>query len=379
MVDITAVKAAQQQAEQLTVRLNAVLDNIKSAILLVAADGEIIRVNHAFLSNLTADVPETFDQLLDQLMEVVNDPDAVRHHALSAMQHQRMVKQHELTLRDGRVIACDYSPIFYDGGVEHLWHCRDITSYKQAMRDLQVALEREIQLNKLRNDFVSIVSHEFRTPLSIISSSNETLMHYYDRLAADQRTQRHLRIETQVRHMTAMLDDALHMGKMESSFAFAPKRTDITSMVNEIVSDFRQTFPKYRIVFDDNQRICEAEVDPKMFRQIIHNLLSNAIKYSEEGSQVTVELKIDQEYAVMVVADQGIGIPSSEHDRMFQMFKRGSNVQNIPGSGLGLVVVNNAIKRHNGSIAFESEVNRGTRFVIKLPASQTYYRQSNVG
>jgi PAS domain S-box-containing protein len=370
VVDITMVKAAQQRAEQLTLRLNAVLDNIKSAILLVEADGKIIHVNHAFQNNLLMDSPDTFGEILDLLARISVDPDELRHHALSAMQEQRVHKQHELTLRDGRIISCDYSPIVHEDRVEHLWHCRDVTAYKQTLRDLQVALEQEIQLNKLRNDFVSIVSHEFRTPLSIINSSNETLLRYNDRLSQEQKAQRHLRIETQVRHMTAMLDDALLMGKMESSFKFVPQRTDLSQLIEEIVTDFRQTFPEYHIVVDNHQRSCEAEVDPKMFRQIAHNLLSNAIKYSEEGSQVKVELTTDHEYAVLAVTDQGIGIPSSEHDRMFQLFKRGSNVQDIPGSGLGLVIVHNAVKRHNGSISFESEINRGTRFIVRLPVQQ---------
>lgn len=371
LVDITADKTAQQQAEQVTLRLNTVLDNIKSAVLLVSADGKIIRINRAFIDGLGKDEPETFAELLDQFAEVVTHPEEMRHHAVTAMQEQRVLKQYELTLKDGRVMSCDYNPIVHGNCVEHLWHCRDITVYKQAMSELQLALEREVQLNRLRNDFISMVSHEFRTPLSIINSSNETLMRYDNRLSEEQKIRRHLKIETQVRHMTAMLDDALSLGKTESSFIFSPVQTDIASMVNEILSDFRQTHQSYRLVFNDQRRKCEAEVDPKMFRQIIHNLLSNAIKYSEEGSQVTVDLDCAGAEIVLSVADEGIGIPSSEHDRMFQMFRRGSNVQNIPGSGLGLVVVNNAVQRHNGSITFESEVNRGTRFVIRLPIQQS--------
>lgn len=372
VVDITAEKLAQRQAEQLTSHLNMVLDNIKSAVLLVAPDGEIIRYNRAFANGFGVKVPKTFMELLDSFSEIVLESQGFRERAIACLQDHQPVNQYEFTLLDGRVISCDYRPIVYDDHVEHLWHCRDITVYKQTMRDMQLALEREVQLNKLRNDFISMVSHEFRTPLSIINSSNETLLRYDGRLTGEQKFKRHQKIETQVRHMTAMLDDALSLGKMESSFGFAPQLISLGVLIGDILSDFRQTYQGYEIAYDCPDGGCEAEVDPKMFRQIIHNLMSNAIKYSDEGSQITVSLSCENSEIFLSVADQGIGIPDSDHGRIFQMFTRASNVQNIPGSGLGLVVVNNAVRRHNGSITFESEAQRGTRFIVRLPSRQIF-------
>jgi PAS domain S-box-containing protein len=250
---------------------------------------------------------------------------------------------------------------------------RDITYRKQAEHDLRRALEHEQQLSELRSRFVSMVSHEFRTPLSVIQSSADTLERYNDRLDAVRRAQRFERIHTQVKHMTVMLDEIMTIGKLESRMIeFNPIPVDVVKLCQELVDEMRLLGDAHPIELSVTSEDCPPlDLDEKLMRQIVTNLLSNALKYSPGGQPVQVWLDYrDPRTLILSVADQGIGIPLEDQPSLFEAFHRASNVGTITGTGLGLAIVRRAVELHDGTIDFTSGEGQGTTFTLTFPRNR---------
>ena len=247
---------------------------------------------------------------------------------------------------------------------------RDISYRKAHERELRQALEAEQQLGALRSHFVSMVSHEFRTPLTIIQSSADGLERFSDRLDAVQRAQRFNRIYTQVQHMVVLLDEVMTIGRLESrQVEFNPAPLDVVALCQNLIDEMRLLY-----AFNPIELILEAEgdaqadLDEKLMRQIVTNLLSNGLKYSPEGTPLRVTLSCpDAQVLILQVADQGIGIPAADQANLFEAFHRASNVGTIAGTGLGLAIVRRAVELHGGTIDFTSAEGQGTTFTITLP------------
>jgi signal transduction histidine kinase len=182
------------------------------------------------------------------------------------------------------------------------------------------------------------------------------------------RQEEHLNnIQAQVNHLTALLDDILTISKAESiGLDFNPVPTDLHKLCAQAVKQIQQnTGGSHEIIFSGSPII--AVVDEKLMSQAISNLLSNAVKYSPPGSRVSLELASSGEQVILRIADEGIGIPKEDRERLFQIFHRASNVRNISGTGLGLAITRRAVEVHGGSITVESEVGEGTTFTLILP------------
>ena len=245
----------------------------------------------------------------------------------------------------------------------------DITKRKQTEENVLKALEREKELNALQARFISIASHEFRTPLAIISSSNGLLNDYRHRLSDPQKHKHRQRIQAAVQHMTEILEDVLTISVVESDpTSFNPAPLDLTAFCREMVESLQASHPHRTLELSlrDSAPI-EACLDGKLLRQILSNLMSNAIKYSPGDRPVSIRLGTEEETAVIAVRDEGIGIPETDRDRLFQLFQRGENVSNIPGTGLGLVIIKKCIDLHQGSIDIQSELGAGTTITVRLP------------
>ncbi len=236
---------------------------------------------------------------------------------------------------------------------------------------LQVYKEREVL--ELKERFISNVSHEFRTPLTVILAAKGALERYYDRMPPDRRQQHFQMIEDQVVFVTQLLDDVLTIGKARSGkLAFNPIRLNLATFCRkffeqmEMTDDGRHTF-----IFSDDVQVEEILGDEHLLQHILVNLLSNAIKYSPEGGEIRLELKQEADAAVMQISDQGIGIPEADQAHLFEPFQRASNTGSIKGTGLGLAIVKESVEAHGGSIRCDSEVGRGTRFCIHLPLKRS--------
>lgn len=245
----------------------------------------------------------------------------------------------------------------------------DITSRKQREAEVQSALENEKELNQLKSKFISLVSHEFRTPLTTILSSTELLEVATHKLI-EERKKRHFKlIKNAVSRMTKLLDDVLVMSKAESGkLQYNPQLMNLNLLCREITEEMQQGIGNnHKVYFSDQGDASNVYMDSKLLHHIFTNLLSNAIKYSSQGSTVKFELNIEGDTALLEVQDEGIGIPPEELPELFQRFHRAGNVGNIPGTGLGLSIVKTCVDLHGGSIETASEMEVGTKFIVRLP------------
>ncbi len=245
---------------------------------------------------------------------------------------------------------------------------RDITERKRAEADIRNALEKEKELHELKSRFVSMTSHEFRTPLTTILSSAE-LLQDYSNIWDEQKKLKHLvRIQTSVKHMTGLLNDVLLIGKAEAGkLELKPTQLDLVQFCRELVEEMQLGAETHKIVFLTQGECTNACMDEKLLRHIFGNLLSNAIKYSPKGGIVNFALIGKQKEAIFHVQDRGIGIPAADQAQLFNSFHRATNVGTISGTGLGLAIVKKSVDLHNGQIFVKSEVGVGTTFTVKLP------------
>ena len=234
--------------------------------------------------------------------------------------------------------------------------------------ELNVALAEEKELNRLKSNFISMVTHEIRTPLALILCSSEILSRYLDRLAPEKRSE-HLRtIDSAVQRMSDLLEDVLLFSKAEAGrMEFNPVEMDLkkfcATLVDELLSATSRRCP-IKLACDISE---PARADENLLRHVLSNLISNAAKYSPPGTPVNISVSRDGGDAIFVVQDHGVGIPTEDRKRLFTPFYRGKNVATIPGTGLGLVIVKHCVERQGGRIEIESAENLGTRVSVRLP------------
>jgi PAS domain S-box-containing protein len=245
---------------------------------------------------------------------------------------------------------------------------RDITERKQAEADMQVTLAKEKELSQLKSRFVTMTSHEFRTPLTTILSSAELIEKYGFKWTEEKKGQHLSRIQSSVKHMTQLLNDVLLIGQAEvGKIDFNPHAIDLIQFCQDVVEEVQISTPTHKIAWNNESSCLNACIDEKLLRQILSNLLTNAIKYSPQGGVVHFELICTPQTAIFRIQDSGIGIPISEQINLFDSFYRASNVGTISGTGLGLAIVKKSVDLHGGEIAVESEVGVGTTFTVTLP------------
>lgn len=248
---------------------------------------------------------------------------------------------------------------------------QDITERKLAEAEILKALERERELNELKSHFVSIVSHEFRTPLATILSAAEILQKYGHRDVENKNQTRYNRIINGVHRMRKLLDDVLIFNKAEAgNLQFNPASLNLMEFCRELVDEIQSELDTdHRINLVNHSCYDNYSLDEQLIRYILTNLISNAIKYSPSNSNVYVQCICQPEQVKFSVKDEGIGIPVSDRERLFVVFHRGSNVGTISGTGLGLAIVRQCVDLHGGTITIDSEVGKGTDFTVALPCS----------
>lgn len=231
--------------------------------------------------------------------------------------------------------------------------------------------ERERELNELKSRFVSMTSHEFRTPLSVILSSTELLEAYGEKWKPTKKADHYARIKLAVGGMTELLDGILVIGRAESGkLTCAPTPLDVGRFSRQLIEAFLPTISsKHTFESTIEGDYSDAWADEKLLNHILSNLLSNAVKYSPKGGHVGFSLTREGDEAHFRVSDEGIGIPEDDLERLFESFHRGGNVGHIAGTGLGLAVVKRAIDAHGGEIRIESVAGEGTRIHFSLPLS----------
>jgi PAS domain S-box-containing protein len=236
--------------------------------------------------------------------------------------------------------------------------------------ELTIALDKEKELNELKSRFVSMASHEFRTPLSTILSSAALISKYTDSDQNDKRIKHVSRIKSAVQNLTGILNDFLSLSKIEEGkenvifeeFNF----NDVCSVVIDELKSILK--PGQKIDFDSS--IEKIVSDKRIIKNILFNILSNSIKYSKDDSLIFINTLEENDKLFIHIKDQGIGIPESEMKYLFSRFFRASNVENIKGTGLGLNIVKRYLELINGHIDIKSKMGHGTEITIQLDKSK---------
>lgn len=257
-----------------------------------------------------------------------------------------------------------------DGQITHYVAVeRDITERKQAEQRMHDALEKERELSNLKSRFVSMASHELRTPLATIQSSAELVDLFINRGKTDKIGKHLYRIQDNVDKMAGLLEDVLVFGRAEQGqLPFRPEEIDLVLVSRELIDEIRQGIgADHDLAVEGLDEPLVVEADVQLFRLVVNNLLSNAIKYSPAGSRVDIHFERADGSVHVRVADEGIGIPESDLDRLFEPFHRAENVGTTSGTGLGLAIVKEAAEVHGGSVAVETAEGEGTRFTVRFP------------
>jgi two-component system, OmpR family, sensor kinase len=291
------------------------------------------RMRRLAANNTDIDIPET--ERRDEIGEMAQATVVFRNNAIELMRSQRMLAR------------------------------------QAAMLEEQLAQEQRLTL--LQRNFVSMASHEFRTPLTIIDGHARRLIKMKDSMTPAEIDERAGKVRAAVLRVTHLIDNLLNSARVidgGTELYFQPAEMDVAALLHEVCQLHREMVPAAQIA----ERFASAPLpivgDTKLLFQVFSNLLSNAVKYSPGGGAIEVDAGLFGDEVVVAIADRGIGIPAGDLDRLFERYHRGSNVSGIVGTGVGLYLVKMAVDLHGGSIDVNSKEGRGSRFGIRLPVKR---------
>lgn len=246
---------------------------------------------------------------------------------------------------------------------------------QQAKADALRALEQERELNRLKSEFVSMLCHDFRTPLASIQGFAGLLRHGREALSPEQQQRYFSKIDAAVEQLMFLLDKVLLIGSKDAgAIECHPAAVDLNIFCNELIETLRlNTNNSHEIAFTCTGNCNNVAIDETLLLQILTNLLSNAMKYSPTGSTVQLHVHGQDDEITFRIQDQGIGIPAESLPHLFDTFYRCNNVGRIPGTGLGLSVVKTCVDAHNGQIKIDSQENVGTTVTITLLRGNSIY------
>jgi PAS domain S-box-containing protein len=249
---------------------------------------------------------------------------------------------------------------------------QEVVERKKAEDDARRSLEKERELNELKSKFVSIASHEFRTPLSTVLSSASLIQQYKDRGESEKIDKHVARIKNSVNHLTLILNDFLSLGRLEEGKTDIHRETiHLKDFMDEIIEEVKSFLKEgQRIDIRCDHQTTSVETDGKILRNIMFNLISNASKYSEPNTTINLLCDVSNTVMNFTVQDEGIGIPQEDQKHLFDMFFRASNAGNIQGTGLGLNIVKRYVELLRGTINFKSEYGKGSSFQVCIPVNK---------
>ncbi|MAT55491.1 MAG: PAS domain-containing sensor histidine kinase [Saprospirales bacterium] len=324
-------------------------------------DGRLIPVRLA-VSEAWVDDKRIFIGTLQDLTEIKEVESRIRH----------LNKELESKVADRTEELAKVVNKLLDSNQKLLKEIQERKMIEEALRnseeELRQALEKEKELSELKSRFVTMASHEFRTPLTSILSSAD-LIEAYTKDPEDKRLKHVGRIRSSVNNMITILNDFLSLSKLEENRV--EKRivsTNLEEFVKELKDEMHGLLKEGQSLECVNtSKTGEVFIDRNILKNILYNLLSNAIKYSPEGKPIFLKIEDDGEEMHIEVTDQGIGIPEEDQQFLFTRFFRAKNVENIQGTGLGLNIVKRYIQLMDGDIKFESTPGKGTSFFLKIP------------
>jgi signal transduction histidine kinase len=239
----------------------------------------------------------------------------------------------------------------------------------QKMESLKQTIAQEKEISELKNNIFSMISHEFRTPLSVILGSSQLLKESLPGLVDDSKLKNLYRIQSSVKLMNNLITDILMLTRAEAGkLECRPELLDVEAFCLNLVEDAQVLPQKYHFIkFISNNYSSRVYLDEKLLYSILNNLILNAIKYSPNGGNIYLILNQEKDAIIFQVKDEGIGVTLEDRQKIYEPFYRGQNVNSIVGSGLGLAVVKKCLELQRGEISLESEVGIGTTFTVRIP------------
>ncbi|MFM7015898.1 MAG: PAS domain S-box protein [Bacteroidota bacterium] len=369
------VTERKQQEEQIN-RLALVASNTNNMVIITDAQSQIEWVNEAFTITTGYTLEEVKGK---EPRKIFNGPETdaaiVEKLRETELNHQSFSGEKLSYKKDGSTmwVYLMANPIFNEQGKITNWVSveTDITPIKNAELVYQNALIKEKTLSDLKSQFVSLASHEFRTPLAGIMTSIEIVKVILDKEKAiyPERIDVHLeRCIEEIQRLTSIMDNVLISGKMQlGKMPFEPIVRDFIPFINEVLKNFQMIFPNRIVNISNNYSSINMSFDGKLLEHAINNVLNNANKYSPEESMIEVWLEEQINHIQLTVIDYGIGIPEEEQVHLFSSFFRASNTISHHGTGLGLGIVKQFIEIHDGNVMIESKINQGCKVIITLP------------
>jgi len=286
--------------------------------------------------------------------------------------------QHAIESPDGTrvLLSINGAPIFDDEGeVEKVvFTIEDVTEIKRAEQSLRETLKTEREVTTLKSRFLSIVSHEFRTPLSVIMTSTDMLELSTKNLLDKRSLGRLDQIRRQIRYLDAQLNEISSFNKSnQSEIKLNLEQTYLVDLIQELIDEITHQYPDSPPiqVHTPHKRSDSFLLDSQLLQHIFSNLISNAVKYSNGNGEINIIVDCNEKAMHFSIKDQGIGISEADKENLFNFFYRGDNVGNIKGTGIGLAVVKQSVTAHGGTIEFESELGVGTQFAVNIPITET--------
>lgn len=375
---VISIALQRFEREQL---LSAILRGMGDGVIVVDQEHRVKSLNKVAESLTGWQLSEARERQLTEVLNLVDEQtqQPVDNPITAVLQQDTIIYLQENTLlmsKNGATIPIGDSaaPIKDNKGTlaGAVMVFRDISDRKRAEEAIHQQLEKERKLNQLQNQFIRTVSHEYRTPLSIILACSHLLENNADRLDREKQLRNCQKIQNSVKYMVGLLENVWLFKQGElGQLMFNPVPLDLEQFCRQLVEEYQvmtSEGQEIQLLCHDKRRT--SYVDEKLLQQILGNLLSNALKYSPDGGTVSLTMTYKTNRVIFQVRDQGIGIPVEDQPHIFAPFHRASNVDTIRGTGMGLAIVKKAVDLHGGAISFESEVGVGTTFSVILPMIQ---------
>jgi PAS domain S-box-containing protein len=376
--DITHIKRIEEALEVERERYQLLFDESPLPLLVYDADTlQYLDVNASAIATYGYTRDEFLKMtLMDlrpssevaRLRTLLDDENAVQDGAMGVWRHQR---------KNGTVFDVEITGrnIIYNGRRARLILAVDTTermaleAERMYTQSLEIELQKEREITLLKERFTSMVTHEFRTPLSVIMSTVDILKNYLDRLTKENIARKLDIVTNEAKRMTTLLDDVLTLSRATAGrLRVTPHPFDAVEVLQGLVENLRLTDNDqhhFNLKTSDDHAI--VVTDQRLLEQILINLLTNAVKYSPPATTITAEICATEDHITLRVMDEGRGIPEVDQPRIFEAFHRAENATGIEGTGLGLAIVRESVNLLGGEISFESTIGKGTMFTVELP------------
>lgn len=257
--------------------------------------------------------------------------------------------------------------------LEHRDHLEQLVAERtdeveKKAKQLETALVAEKKYSALQQEFIALVSHEFRTPLSIIDGTSQRLLRTKGEITAENLADRVTKIRNAVTRMVSLIDTTLYASRLDAGKVdFEPEKVDIKKILKAVCLNQAEISPSHDIQVDLDEAPDTLYADAKLIEHVFTNLLSNAVKYSSSAPEIEVKGWASGEWVIFSVTDHGIGIPEKDLPFMFERFFRAGNAKGINGSGIGLSICKGFVKMHGGTVSVESVQGQETTFTVRIP------------